>query len=48
MLGNGAVKFKTIDEHDVSFLVNGHRLKVYTNHVSWRTSFLEFLKEKWK
>ena len=26
---NGAVKIKTIEEETISFLVNGHRLKVY-------------------
>ena len=34
MSGNGAVKIKTIDDHNVSFLVNGHRLKLYTKPVS--------------
>ena len=34
VLGNGAVKIKTIDEQDVSFLVNGHRLKSYIKPVS--------------
>jgi hypothetical protein len=34
VLGNGAVKIKTIDEEDISFLVNGHRLKVYTKPMS--------------
>ena len=28
VFGNGSVKIKTIDEEEVSFLVNGHRLKV--------------------
>ena len=34
MSGNGAVKIKTIDDQNVSFLVNGHRLKLYTKPVS--------------
>ena len=34
MSGNGVVKIKTIDEEDVSFLVNGHQTKVYTKPVS--------------
>jgi hypothetical protein len=32
--GNGAVKIKTIDDQNVSFLVNEHRLKLYTKPVS--------------
>lgn len=31
---NGAIKIKTIDDHNISFLVNGHRLKLYTKPVS--------------
>ena len=26
---NGSIRIKTIDEEEASFLVNGHRLKVY-------------------
>ena len=26
---NGAVKIKTIDDHQTSFTVNGHRLRLY-------------------
>ena len=33
--GMVAVKIKTIDDQNVSFLVNGHRLKLYTKPVSW-------------
>ena len=32
---NGAIKIKTIDDQNVSFLVNGHRLKLYTKPMSW-------------
>ena len=32
--GNGAVKIKTIDGQNVSFLVNEHRLKLYTKPMS--------------
>jgi len=31
---NGSIKFKSIDESDVSFTVNGHRLKLYHKPVS--------------
>lgn len=31
---NGAVKIKTIDEASISFLVNGHRLKVYNKPIN--------------
>ena len=44
VLGNGAFKIKTIDEQDVSFLVNGHRLKVYTKPVS-REDFISGIYE---
>ena len=26
---NGSVRIKTIDEEEASFLINGHRLKIY-------------------
>ena len=31
---NGVVKIKTIDEATISFLVNGHRLKVYNKPIN--------------
>ena len=31
---NGAVKIRTIDEEEVTFLVNGHRLKLYHKPLS--------------
>jgi hypothetical protein len=34
MFDNGAVKIKTIDDEHVSFVVNGHRLKLYHKLVS--------------
>jgi hypothetical protein len=34
MFDNGDVKIKTIDYEQVSFVVNGHRLKLYHKHVS--------------
>ena len=34
MSRNGAVKIKTINDQNVSFLVNGHRLKFYTKPMS--------------
>jgi hypothetical protein len=44
VLGNGVVKIQTIDEKDVSFLVNKHRLKVYTKPVS-RANFISGISE---
>ena len=29
VFGNGVVKLKTIDEHPTSFIINGHRLRLY-------------------
>ena len=34
MFDNGAVKIKTIDDEHVSFVVNGHRLKLYHRPIS--------------
>jgi len=34
MFDNGDVKIKTIDDEYVSFVVTGHRLKLYHKHVS--------------
>jgi hypothetical protein len=31
---NGSVRIKTIDENQTSFVVNGHRLKVYHKRLS--------------
>ena len=31
---NGLVKIKTIDDHHISFVVNGHRLKIYQKPIS--------------
>jgi hypothetical protein len=40
--GNGAVKIKTIDDEQVSFVVNGHRLKFYHKPMS-KEDFLQFM-----
>ena len=45
MSGNGAVKIKTIDEKDISFLLNGYRLKAYTKPVS-REDFISRIYEQ--
>jgi hypothetical protein len=34
VFGNGVVKIKTIDDGQVSFVVNGHRLKIYHGPIS--------------
>ena len=34
MFDNGVLKIKTIDDGQVSSVVNGHRLKLYHKHVS--------------
>jgi hypothetical protein len=39
---NGAVKIKTIDDGQVSFVVNGHRLKFYHKPIS-REDFLQVM-----
>ena len=39
---NGAVKIKTIDDGQVSFVVNGHRLKFYHKPIS-REYFLQVM-----
>ena len=31
---NGAIRIKTLDEEPISFIVNAHRLKVYTTPLS--------------
>ena len=31
---NGVVRINTLDEEPISFIVNGHRLKVYTKPLS--------------
>jgi hypothetical protein len=46
--GNGAVKIKTIDDQNVSFLVNGHRLNYTPNLSHGRISSPKFLNKKWK
>ena len=45
MSRNGVVKIKTIDDHNVSFLVNGHRLKLYTKPMS-REDFISKISEQ--
>jgi hypothetical protein len=39
---NGAIKIKTIDDGQVSFVVNGHRLKFYHKPIS-REDFLQVM-----
>jgi hypothetical protein len=39
---NGAIKVKTIDDGQVSFVVNGHRLKFYHKPIS-REDFLQVM-----
>jgi hypothetical protein len=34
MYDNGVVNIKTIDDEEVSFVVNGHRLKLYHKPIS--------------
>ena len=41
---NGAVKIKTIDDGQVSFVVNGHRLKFYHKPIS-REYFLQVMSD---
>ena len=41
---NGAVRIKTIDQYSTSFIVNGHRLKVYNRPIS-KESFMKQLIE---
>ena len=41
---NGAIKIKTIDEEKVTFLVNGHRLKLYHKPLS-REEFVKRFQE---
>ena len=40
VFNNGAVKIKTIDDSHNSFVVNGHRLKVYNKPLS-KDDFLQ-------
>ena len=42
---NGAIKIRTIDEEEVTFLVNGHRLKLYHKPLS-REEFVKIFQEK--
>jgi hypothetical protein len=42
MYDNGEVKIKTIDNGQVSFTVNGHRLKLYHRPIS-KEDFLEVM-----
>jgi len=42
---NGAVKIKTIDDSQNSFVVNGHRLKVYNKPLS-KDDFLQEVAKK--
>ena len=37
---NGSVKIKTIDDSEVSFIVNGHRLRIYHQPTS-RQDFVQ-------
>jgi hypothetical protein len=39
---NGVVKIKTIDDGQVSFVVNGHRLKIYHRPIS-KEDFLQVM-----
>jgi hypothetical protein len=39
---NGAIKIKTIDDGQVSFVVNGHRLRFYHNPIS-KEDFLQVM-----
>jgi hypothetical protein len=39
---NGAIKIKTIDDGQVSFVVNGHRLKFYHKSIS-KEDFLQVM-----
>ena len=41
---NGAIKIRTIDEEEVTFLVNGHRLKLYHKPLS-REEFVKKFQE---
>jgi hypothetical protein len=42
MFDNGVVKIKTIYNEHVSFVVNGHRLKLYHKNVS-KEDFMQFM-----
>lgn len=43
-LDNGAVKIKTIDAEKVTFLVNGHRLRLYHKPLT-REEFFKYLQD---
>jgi hypothetical protein len=42
---NGSIKVKTIDESGVSFVINGHRLKLYNKPIS-RDDFISQLSQQ--
>jgi hypothetical protein len=43
---NGSVRLKTIDESGVSFVINGHRLKLYNKPISWNDFISQFSQEE--
>jgi len=42
---NGSVKLQTIDDEESSFIVNGHRLKLYNKHVN-KEDFLQQISQQ--
>jgi hypothetical protein len=42
---NGAVKIRTIYAEGISFLINGHRLRVYNKPLNWEEFITHFLQQ---